>query len=683
SYDLDWLDNGGLVIYSVQAELPLGIRSTLAEDGPCEMVIPEEGVIIIRISGPDGSTQPSAVRLTQQAVAGRAAQTFDLPPVFTAPQIDLPIQSFSSDGALLDGPLSVTKIRDTGPDANRLVIVVMGDGYTSANLLAGIFEDDATLFLNSFGSESPWDLLFGAVNVYRIDIESNEEGADHEIYGVLKDTYLNSSFWVNGIERLLALNSTGYSRAYSAANSFVGTGVWDHILVLVNTDKYGGSGGTIAVTSMHPSAPDIILHELGHSFGQLADEYESAYPGYPPGDYEPNVDYDFSGPGLKWNIWVEAGTPLPTPENSAYGSVVGAFEGARYLTTGIYRPWYVCLMRALGVAFGPVCKEAHVMEFFDVVTMADDVFPTEGSIVPVDHDGETFGITPLPVSNLAYRWRLDGVVVPTELGPEYLLTNEGLPVGQYDLELRVTFASSLVRQETISATYQWVADVSSGGCCVGLTGNVDNDVDDICDIGDLTALIDYMFISFTPPVCMEEANTDGDIDGIVDMGDLTTLIDFLFITFTPPAACQAAGSPSGGVIDHSSCKSIPLGDPAVDTTDEWGCVEWSYDGSSVLSLTHVNAGFNCCPIIAADLRFEGDTIIVEELDSLDNGGCACLCLFDVDYEINSLPPGQYRILVIEPYLPTGDPPLDFWIDLSSTPAGIHCESRTEYPWAQP
>ncbi|UCC45560.1 MAG: hypothetical protein JSU65_06485, partial [Candidatus Zixiibacteriota bacterium] len=73
------------------------------------------------------------------------------------------------------------------------------------------------------------------------------------------------------------------------------------------------------------------------------------------------------------------------------------------------------------------------------------------------------------------------------------------------------------------------------GCCVGMTGNVDNDTGDVTDIGDLTALIDFLFISFEPPVCMEEANADG--AGDVDIGDLTRLINFLFISFDPPADC--------------------------------------------------------------------------------------------------------------------------------------------------
>ena len=77
----------------------------------------------------------------------------------------------------------------------------------------------------------------------------------------------------------------------------------------------------------------------------------------------------------------------------------------------------------------------------------------------------------------------------------------------------------------------------TGSCCVGLTGNVDNDPAELIDLGDLTALIDYLFISFTVPACIEEANIDGDVGGLVDLGDLTALIDYLFISFTPPAAC--------------------------------------------------------------------------------------------------------------------------------------------------
>ncbi|UCC43862.1 MAG: thrombospondin type 3 repeat-containing protein [Candidatus Zixiibacteriota bacterium] len=78
-------------------------------------------------------------------------------------------------------------------------------------------------------------------------------------------------------------------------------------------------------------------------------------------------------------------------------------------------------------------------------------------------------------------------------------------------------------------------EIVSASCCRDITGNVDADPDEIVDIGDLTALIDFLFISFEEPECMDEANIDG--EGPVDIGDLTSLIDFLFIGFTPPAAC--------------------------------------------------------------------------------------------------------------------------------------------------
>ncbi|UCC45448.1 MAG: M28 family peptidase [Candidatus Zixiibacteriota bacterium] len=72
-------------------------------------------------------------------------------------------------------------------------------------------------------------------------------------------------------------------------------------------------------------------------------------------------------------------------------------------------------------------------------------------------------------------------------------------------------------------------------CCVGLTGNVDGDPNDVCDVGDLTRLIDFLFISYQPLGCAAEANVDGEAS--VDVGDLTKLIDYLFISYTDPEVC--------------------------------------------------------------------------------------------------------------------------------------------------
>ncbi len=91
---------------------------------------------------------------------------------------------------------------------------------------------------------------------------------------------------------------------------------------------------------------------------------------------------------------------------------------------------------------------------------------------------------------------------------------------------------------TVRGTY--VASTTIGnvtmGCCVGMRGNADNSPDQIVDIGDLTRLIDYLFISMDELECLEEANTDG--EGVVDIGDLTVLIDYLFISMLPLDNCQ-------------------------------------------------------------------------------------------------------------------------------------------------
>lgn len=84
---------------------------------------------------------------------------------------------------------------------------------------------------------------------------------------------------------------------------------------------------------------------------------------------------------------------------------------------------------------------------------------------------------------------------------------------------------------------------TGGGCCLSLsadsrTGNVDADAGKGVDIADLSALIDFLYISFTPPQCMQSANIDGDSQGGVDISDLSALIDFLYISFTAPAVCQ-------------------------------------------------------------------------------------------------------------------------------------------------
>ena len=460
AFTVEWLDTGKQVTAVDEALLPVGIHVPLGEGSGCAHVVLPEGVIVTRLRGP--LEMPAAVRMRRAAAKGAATDTAWLPKGLAQTDYELPIQhveALSGKGLVGEGPVGSAKIQDTGTDGNRLVMAVLGDGYTAANLSSGAFTQDAANLVSAFGTAPPWDDLFNATNVYRVDLESNEQGADLEDgqTGTYVDTYLHASFWTNGIERLLALDSTGYGRAYQAVDDHVGPGVWDEIVVLVNSTKYGGSGGAIAVSSINTSSDEVVLHEFGHSFAGLADEYTSPYPDYPAGDGEPNVDFDFARDDLKWNAWVEPATPLPTPDETTYDGVVGAFEGARYLETGIYRPMRVCAMRSLGYDFCVVCQEAHILEFFEPIALVDVVDPVSGSSVEVPPGGATFSVSPISVPGLTYAWELNGAVLPEAVSASLLLSPgdlAGLPEVD-SLELIVTYPTDRVRIATIQETYNW------------------------------------------------------------------------------------------------------------------------------------------------------------------------------------------------------------------------------------
>ena len=539
AYELTWYDAQSKSLAISDCELPLGIRSTLGDNEPCRMVMPDEGYVLVRLDGPPHSVDPASVLMTRGKASGRGLTTLEIPPPFRQARQTLPVSSVKRLTSKLDGPWDVKQIRYTGPDSNRLVVVIMGDGYTADNLIAGEFDTDVLGLQDEFLDKAPWDILFDGTNLYQVDVESNEEGADHEVYGVLKDTYLHSSFWINGIERLLGLSSFGQSRAYQIADRKVGVGVWDILLVLVNSTKYGGSGGSIAVSSVNAASGEIVLHELGHSVAGLADEYEDPYPGYPPGDGEPNVDYDYDGPGLKWNLWVEAGTPLPTPEAPEYAGVVGSFEGARYLSSGIYRPKLTCQMRALGNQFCPVCREAHLKEYLNLVGLIDLLTPTTDALFYLDYAGNTFAVDPWPVADLQYDWYLNGDSIAGAHDTSYFLHPSQLVDSLNDLSVTATFSTDLVRGEVFTETHIWhVAKLYN--CCLGDRGNVDNDPLDAVSLGDLTVLIDFLFVSFEDLDCWLEANVDEsqpEGEGSVSLGDLTVLIDHLFVSFQNLPPC--------------------------------------------------------------------------------------------------------------------------------------------------
>ncbi len=364
------------------------------------------------------------------------------------------------------------EISITGSSANRVDLVITGDGYTAAQ--ADLFRGHVEDLLDEVFDETPWSGYMGYFNIHQVVTQSIESGADHPSQGIYKDTYFDSQFDYYGIERLTWAN---ISKVVNVVTGLVPE--VDQIILIINDPAYGGSGGSVAMVSAHPSAGRILLHELGHSFGNLADEYTDPYPEYPAGDPEPNVDFDHTFDDIKWNLWIEPETFLPTLLEDAVDNYypVGAYEGARYLTTGIYRPAPNCMMKSLSYRYCDVCREAMVQGFYGYVDPLDGVSPTDSAVVvdrgrtdllPVMFEAEA--VSTLTGDSLYVGWSLNDQ--PQEEGPEFAFDplELGLENGEHLLQVEVYDSTQWVRldpQERLISNHQWsitvVGEVPDGG----------------------------------------------------------------------------------------------------------------------------------------------------------------------------------------------------------------------------
>jgi hypothetical protein len=282
----------------------------------------------------------------------------------------------------LPTPPLTTKIVDNTPSAIGFNVVVMGDGYTAAEL--GDFAGDADSFLNVRGGlalTAPFDRHWNDINVYRIDVESNESGADRPVTGDLVDTYFDAEYGPAGLEGLVTVNQ---QTVIGLADDQVPN--WDALVVAVNsrdTGIQGGTGGTpVAVYTVH-AGPETAVHEVGHAAFGLGDEYDyyasceldgSQWDEYTGGEpIHPNLSATADRHAIKWADLIDPATPMPTSVNpdptrcdertlqeinpTLTETTVGAFDGALHYKSGVYRPAYICRMRRSShLQFCPVCE---------------------------------------------------------------------------------------------------------------------------------------------------------------------------------------------------------------------------------------------------------------------------------------------------------------------------------------
>lgn len=343
---------------------------------------------------------------------------------------------------LLTGTLCFSQVFQTvpvlqnGPNDKRINIAVLGDGFTAAQ--QDDFVASAQSTINYLFTKSPYAEYKNYFNAYAVKVISAESGVKHPgtatdvtepvIPVSNPDNYLGSSFDF-GVHRCIYSNTTNKVAQVLAAN----VPDYDITYILGNSTAYGGCGGTYAFASLNASANEIVVHELGHSFGKLADEYWFSGSGE-----SPNKTQNSNPTTIKWKNWVGLNNVgiYPHAENPAW-----------------YRPHQNCEMRYLDRQFCSVCKEAIIERIHFLVSPVDSYTPTNSSMVDANSD-VTFTINEiLPIPNtLVNSWTLNGTALPSTSN-SLVITPSQLNNGNNILIFSVTDNTALIKIDNHSTVH--------------------------------------------------------------------------------------------------------------------------------------------------------------------------------------------------------------------------------------
>ncbi len=340
--------------------------------------------------------QPVALTIRKRAADNSLA------PVWTA-EID-PNSRFVNRARLAPAG-RVWSVFESGPAAVKVDLLLVSEGYTTAEM--DKFHRDARRLVATLFAHEPFKGRRGDFNVRALDLPSAQSGVNRPQAGVFRRTPVSAEYNIFDSERyLLTLDNRALRDAASAAP-------YEFLEILVNEKTYGGGGlfNDHATASVDSEFSDyVFVHEFGHHFAALADEYYTSDVAYETGaathqePWEPNVTALRDPATLKWRDLVAPGTPLPTPwskeafethsraiqerrreirkrnapeeemnalfreqraheekllSGMKYSGTVGAFEGASYEARGLYRPEADCIMFTRDrVGFCRVCRRA-------------------------------------------------------------------------------------------------------------------------------------------------------------------------------------------------------------------------------------------------------------------------------------------------------------------------------------
>jgi len=257
--------------------------------------------------------------------------------------------------------VEIVTVRDSGVPGKTLDVVILADGYSRRQMEKA--RRDLKRYGDIFVNTPPFDKYKDRISIRGVLPQCDYSGPDEPRKGIAAGPAVGTAFNTFDSPRYLTTLDN------RAMRDLAGQVPYDTIYIMVNSSRYGGAGiynfFSIFVTD-NEYDEYVFIHEFGHGFGGLADEYYTSSVAYsefyprgvePP---EPNITALLDGPdNVKWKELLDEGIPVPTPNDEAYAGKVGVFEGAGYSAKGLYRPAFDCKMKSKRqLDFCPVCMKA-------------------------------------------------------------------------------------------------------------------------------------------------------------------------------------------------------------------------------------------------------------------------------------------------------------------------------------
>ncbi|MCA8970110.1 MAG: hypothetical protein KDC95_10015 [Planctomycetes bacterium] len=354
------------------------------------------------------------------------------------------------------GPLGAPTVRTHwrgGPVNNRYDIVCLGDAYRASDEAQFVADVDA--WVAHLFTVEPYKTYKRYFNVHSVFRDSVENLADKPgpctNPPVARNTVYDTAYCTGGLDRCLYINNP----TLASQDAALAPDVEGRVVVMVNDPKYGGCASTFAVAYNGSLSNEVQTHEFGHSFGGLADEYDTGQSGTYSGP-EPqaaNITADSNCP--KWSLW------------KGFNGI-GCFQGAGYYKTGLYRAKADCLMRSNGQPLCEVCREELVLKSYSTVDPIEAYLPDSTSVTlvkPATRVFQFFNLVP-PESKPRVLWYVDNILLQNSELSNYSVSSETLGVGSHLIKCEVYDFTPMVRKDVANKrihSLTWNVTVMEGG----------------------------------------------------------------------------------------------------------------------------------------------------------------------------------------------------------------------------